>query len=71
MPEVDDHNGAGWLIVRQARGHWQRGRQPLGWFVVRICPCHWGQRVSIRFADRAAAERCRRVMLGVIQPGSA
>jgi hypothetical protein len=59
-----EHNEAQWLAVswqgENGRGH---GSLP-GWYVIRVCPCHWGERVTLPQASEAEAARVRRVILG-------
>jgi hypothetical protein len=58
-----DHNAARWLAVKwkdRARGLEEFGS---GWFVVRICPCHFDEAVTLPCADREEAERVRGVIL--------
>ena len=62
---VDPHNGPEWLVVR----HLPAGQGPgflAGWYVVRSCPCHWGERVTLPYPTRERAERVRRILLGEI-----
>ncbi len=65
MSQCYDHNGPQWLMVRylcsaQGPGF---GR---GWYVVRCCPCHFCERLTMPYPDRARAERVRQVILGEV-----
>lgn len=62
---VPDHNSARWLKI-EYRGK-RKGRlgwdvKP-GWYVVRTCPCHRNQPVTLPLADEAAAERAMATLL--------
>lgn len=76
VPEAEDHNGPQWLVVKfcallkqPSRGGSRPGRRMLlhpGWYVVRTCPCHFGERVTtLPFHSRARAEHARTAMLSV------
>lgn len=47
MTEPNDHNAARWLVARWLPAERRAGYEawPRGWYVVRTCPCHFGQRV--------------------------
>ena len=60
MP-IDDHNGAQWLTVRHEETPRGPGFLP-GWYVVRTCPCHSGERVTLPQDNEAEAQRVRRVI---------
>jgi hypothetical protein len=63
MMTQTEHNDAQWLVVRQQEGH---GRAHInGWYVVRICPCHWGLAVTLPYPSEERAQRARRVILGL------
>lgn len=61
-----EHDGAASLRVAKRLPNIQRwpcGSPVLdwvGWYVVRICPCHFGQRITRQFASRALAEKALR-----------
>jgi hypothetical protein len=39
---------------------------PAGWYVVRCCPCHWGEPVVVQpYPDKERAERGRQIILSV------
>jgi hypothetical protein len=65
--QAADHNGEQWLEVRFLTAT-QRGCVPVrqaGWYVVRTCPCHSGQPVTLPFDNPERAERARLAMLAV------
>jgi hypothetical protein len=64
MTEVPDHNAARWLVVRWLEGHQGRFGHA-GWYVVRICPCHWAEPVTLPLPTEPWAQRCRQRMLEV------
>lgn len=58
-----EHNAAEWLRVcwlDRVRGHGHLA----GWYVIRTCPCHHGEPVTLGYEERAGAERVRRLLLG-------
>ena len=65
MPDlypVPNHNGPEWLTVTSLDERpWGRGGsilwQPGFWYVIRVCPCHHLQPVSLGFETRQEAER--------------
>jgi hypothetical protein len=69
MTEFADHNAADWLVVRWLAGAQGPGSLA-GWYVVRCCPCHWGMRVTLPYANEARAERVRRILLGEVSTPS-
>jgi hypothetical protein len=66
-----DHNAARWLTVKyldDGEGRSRcRGRHKLatGWYVVRTCPCHFGENVTLPLPSQQWAEDVRDVMLSV------
>ena len=44
---VTDHNAGRWLVVRWLDAQKRPGAPcyPAGWYVMRVCPCCWGERV--------------------------
>ena len=59
-----EHNDAKWLDVTYEENG--RGQGFLaGWYVIRTCPCHWRERVTLPQESEAEAQRVRRVILGV------
>jgi hypothetical protein len=59
-----EHNDPEWLAVRWEEN--SRGQGFLaGWYVVRVCPCHRGERVTLPLQGEADAQRVRRVLLGL------
>lgn len=52
-----EHDGAASLRVRYLRA---RVGIPTftgaGWYVVRICPCHWGRPITMPFETQALAD---------------
>lgn len=71
-PDVDDHNGPQFLVVKFCEllkePKWRLGRHKLlhpGWYVVRTCPCHWGERVTLSYPTRERAEHARQTILSV------
>lgn len=74
LPDADDHNGPQWLTVKycelltQPKYKYHLGRHKLlhpGWFVIRTCPCHFGERVTRAYQTRERAEESRRKILSV------
>lgn len=53
---IGDHNNARWLAIGYADN---------AWHVIRTCPCHYGERVSVACADEAAAQAVRAKLDGV------
>lgn len=43
--------------LRSTKNRGSGGYGGLGWYVVRTCPCHKDQPVTVRFDDRKRAER--------------
>ena len=39
-----------------------------GWYVVRTCPCHFGERVTLPYGTRERAERVRQTILSIGGP---
>jgi hypothetical protein len=69
MKTVDDHNAARWLVVKCLSGVGGGGEERRdGWHVVRVCPCHWGESVTLALPSKEWAEDVRAVMLSV-SPG--
>jgi hypothetical protein len=67
MMTPTEHNAAKWLTVRWEEN--SRGQGFLaGWYVVRVCPCHWGERVTLPMESEEEAQRLRRVLLGLEPP---
>ena len=71
-PAIDDHNAAQWLAIKFVAGHRARsGRNrnwvtiAAGWYVVRTCPCHAGERVTIRLSNCEMAELAMTAMIEV------
>lgn len=53
------HDSAGFLEVFKVDvSAWQPHYQLDGYYVRRTCPCHYHQRVSVRFETQEQAERC-------------
>ena len=66
----DDHNAARWLDVVEIGitpyklpTAWPRFCA--GWYVRRICPCHFDHLVTCAYASRAHAERVMRLLIEV------
>jgi hypothetical protein len=62
-----DHNVPHLLVIRYFAAAPARQRAfavAAGWYVVRVCACHWGQRVSLPYPTAERAARVRRVILG-------
>ncbi len=60
-----EHDGAQFLTVKHfapSGGSLARGKNGLGWYVVRVCPCHQGEVISNRMESQKAAERLIRVL---------
>jgi hypothetical protein len=67
-PDVADHNGPQWLEVKFCTlQQWRDGPPMLhpGWYVIRVCPCHQGQPVTIPYPSQARAERTRKILLSI------
>jgi hypothetical protein len=66
MNLAPDHNAAHFLAVRYLPAARQGWHYLLpGWYVVRTCPCHRGQRVTEPRESEAAALRAKAAMLKV------
>jgi hypothetical protein len=52
-----DHNAQHLLVIRQL---------PAGWYVVRVCACHYGDTVSFPYPSAERAARVRQVILGEV-----
>jgi hypothetical protein len=61
---VDNHNSGRWLhVVSQGAAYryvavdgYERGlTRKAGWFVIRTCPCHRGERVTRGYSSEAEA----------------
>jgi hypothetical protein len=61
---MNDHNDPRWLIVSYAPPLAGRGTEP-GWYVIRICPCHLGERVTVPYTNKEWAEDVRECILEV------
>jgi hypothetical protein len=69
VKDVEDHNAARWLVVKYLSGMRGGGEERRdGWHVVRVCPCHWGESVTLALPSKEWAEDVRAVMLSV-SPG--
>jgi hypothetical protein len=67
---VEDHNDGRWLEIayfekRPGRQSWSSDRFQPGWYVVRRCPCHDGEPVTLALPNEWAAWRAKRMMLSV------
>ena len=67
---VEDHNGARWIIVRwldaqtRTRKEMPNKGLPAGWYVVRVCPCHFNLPVlEVPCESEADARRAMAKML--------
>lgn len=58
MRQVPEHNAAKWFTVRYVRSLGRLSVEP-GWYVVRVCPCHWGERITIPLPNKKYAESVR------------
>jgi hypothetical protein len=77
---VSDHNAAHWYEVKyipqgyrilsdQAGGNLRRGRSwSAGWYVVRICPCHFGLPVSKPLYSEKVANKTLQTIRGGQEP---
>jgi hypothetical protein len=68
--EPDDHNDARWLDVTWVDAWPYRlpcagSRFHPGWYVRRICPCHYDHLVTRAYDSRAQAERVMRILIEV------
>jgi hypothetical protein len=65
---VEDHNAARWLEIawldHKPRPYDRQLFSP-GWYVVRRCPCHHGEPVTLSLPSETAAWRAMRMMLRV------
>jgi hypothetical protein len=68
-----EHLAPEWLVVRyetEPRKNSHERWAGVGWYVVRICPCHWGHCVTrFPYPDRERAEQAREVILSVKPSG--
>jgi hypothetical protein len=64
VSDVPDHNAPRWLMTRYLAAD-RAPRGLAGWYVIRICPCHFGEVVTIPLPDEAWAETVRDVILSV------
>ena len=55
-----EHDSAASMEVRFCRA--QSNRMGPGWYVVRTCPCHARQQITVPFASKELAERALRVL---------
>jgi hypothetical protein len=64
---IDDHNGPQWLVVRYIEQRGKTSRQAFwpGWYVVRTCPCHFGEPVTVHYAYESDVLHARDVILSV------
>jgi hypothetical protein len=62
MIEVADHNDGRWLVVVYRDTRPENAR---GWVVIRTCPCHAGERVTIHYPTREQAGAAAALMLAV------
>lgn len=60
-----EHNDDRWLVTRYLPSG-QGAANVTGWYVVRICPCCCGERVTLPYPNQGRAERVRLVLLGQI-----
>lgn len=66
MTEPDDHNDGRWLVVRYLDKGEQGPGHDAGWYVMRVCPCHFNDTVTLPYPTQARAERVRLILLGEI-----
>lgn len=66
---IEDHNSRRWLeVVELTEGGSFPGRsgrhsiEP-GWYVIRVCPCHYQQPVTLAYATEAEAQRAAEIMV--------
>jgi hypothetical protein len=58
-----EHNEARWVVVRYRS--WSHGfGHTAGWYIDRVCPCHFGEAVSLPYPTRERAERVRQLLVG-------
>jgi hypothetical protein len=73
---IDDHNGGQYLEVAEHTRvknllnalevyHLKHQSRTEGWYVIRTCPCHQNEPVSIAYPTRQEAERVRAKLLEV------
>jgi hypothetical protein len=67
---IDDHNGPQWLVVRYLATGRKTAFWP-GWYVVRTCPCHFGQLVTLCFETKDQADHARDAILSVTKANAA
>lgn len=63
MTEPDDHNAAHFLVVRYIPT--TNGPFPPGWYVVRTCPCYFGEPCTMPLQSLVDADRAKAAMLSV------
>lgn len=58
-----NHNAAKWLeVVYLDAGEFNLPFEP-GWYVIRVCPCHFREPVTMAYPNKGRAEHARRVIL--------
>ena len=69
MPTVADHNGPQWLVVRSLNNGRSHKNNRLafcaGYYGVRVCPCHFGEPVTVHYDYESDAQHARDVILSV------
>jgi hypothetical protein len=70
---TEDHNGPQWLVVRYIEQRYRNTREAFwpGWYVVRTCPCHWNELVTLGYETRQDAEQVRNSVLAVSKANAA
>jgi hypothetical protein len=69
LTDAVDHNDGRWLTVQRLPSG-PGLANPAGWYVVRTCRCHRGERATLPLPDKARAERVRQILLGKIKTPS-
>ena len=59
----EEHNKPEWLVVRHLDQLPSPYKGDPGWYVVRICPCHWNEPVTIRRPNKQSAERALKALI--------
>jgi hypothetical protein len=59
-----EHNDPKWLTVQHDMIGRGAGHFP-GWYVIRICPCHFNHQVTLPYESEERAQRARRIILGL------
>lgn len=64
---MQNHNSGKWLTVAWLPSHQGRAHAA-GWYVIRTCPCHQGEPVTMPFDTEEKAKVAREVILTLRRP---